>query len=73
MKREFTPADLPKDGSEINLITAALGSWPEMKLTAKYNKDNFWFDLFAGSAKESVPLVEKVLLNNLNNGTYTLA
>ncbi len=68
--KNYTSADLPKDGSQIEIHMPKMGDFPAGDITIKYNKDNFGFDLYGGERFLGGRVTEKQILDNLNNGLY---
>lgn len=68
--KNYTSADLPKDGSEIKIHMPEMGKFPAEDITVKYNKDNFSFDLYRDGKFVAGRVGENEILGNLNNGLY---
>jgi hypothetical protein len=68
--KNYTSADLPKDGSEIKIHMPEMGKFPAEDIVLKYNKDNFAFDAYRNGELSATRITEKQVLDNLNNGSY---
>lgn len=68
--KNYTSADLPKDGSEIKIHMPKMGKFPAEDIVLKYNQDNFAFDAYRNGELSGTRITEKQVLDNLNNGSY---
>jgi len=68
--KNYTSADLPKDGSEIKIHMPEMGKFPAEDIVLKYNQDNFSFDAYRNGELSGTRITEKQVLDNLNNGIY---
>lgn len=68
--KNYTSADLPKDGSEIKIHMPEMGKFPAEDIVIKYNQDNFAFDAYRNGELSGTRITEKQVLDNLNNGSY---
>jgi hypothetical protein len=68
--KNYTSADLPKDGSAIEIHMPKMGKFPAEDIVLKYNQDNFAFDAYRNGELSGTRITEKQFLDNLNNGSY---
>lgn len=70
--KKYSPADLPKDGTEIHVHAPAMGGLKAADFSFTYDKENFRFNVFDSTGKKLGHATEKQILDNLDLGHYQL-